>query len=157
VNATGAFSWTEVVPPDGAVAGVVRAGVDRVELIEFERTLDVAGDGFLERVFTPGEIAFCAGRVDRLAARFAAKEAVAKVLGTGFRAVGCREIEVRTSPHGEPHVILHDRARFRAEHLGITSISVSLTHTVVAAEAFAVALCTGIDAEQWIREETSHG
>ena len=157
MNAAGAFSWTEVVPPDGAVAGVVRAGLDRVELSEFQRTIDVAGDGFLERVFTPAEIAYCAGRVDRLATRFAAKEAVAKVFGTGFRGMGCREIELQTSPHGEPHVVLHARARRRADHLGITSISVSLTHTAVAAEAFIVALCTAPDAEQWIREETSHG
>lgn len=156
MSTTEVFSWTEVAPPHGAAAGVVRAGVDRVELTEFQRTLDIAGDGFLERVFTPAEIAYCANRVDRLATRFAAKEAVAKVLGTGFRAVGCREIEVRTSPHGEPHVILHDRARLRAEHLGIVSIGVSLTHTAIAAEAFAVALCTVTDAEQWIREETSH-
>ena len=157
MNTAGAFSWTDVMPPDGAVTGVVRAGVDRVELSEFRRTIDVAGNGFLERVFTPGEIAFCSGRLDRLATRFAAKEAVAKVLGTGFRDLGWREIEVQTSPHGEPHVVLHDRARRRADHLGIISISVSLTHTAVAAEAFIVALCTAPDAEQWIREETSHG
>ena len=157
MNTPGAFSWILMVPPDGVTAGVVRAGVDRVELGEFQHTLDVAGDGFLERVFTPAEIVFCAGRVNRLATRFAAKEAVAKVLGTGFRGLGCQEIEVHTSPHGEPHVVLHDRARARAEHLGITSMSISLTHTAVAAEAFVVALCTGTDTEQCIREETSHG
>ncbi len=100
---------------------------------------------------------FCAGRVNRLATRFAAKEAVAKVLGTGFRGLGWQEVEVLTSPHGEPHVVLHDRARKRADHLGMRSIGVSLTHTTVAAEAFVVALCTGPAAEQSIREETDHG
>jgi len=153
----GTFSWIPVVPPDGMAAGTVRAGVDRVELAEFQRSIDAAGDGFLERIFAPEEIAFSAGRIDRLATRFAAKEAMAKVLGTGFRGLGWREIEVLTSPHGEPHLVLHDRARARADRLGITSIGLSLTHTAVAAEAFVVALCTDPDAEQSIREETDHG
>jgi holo-[acyl-carrier protein] synthase len=153
----GTFSWSSVVPPDGTSAGTVRAGVDRVELAEFQRTIDAAGNGFLARIFTAEEIAFCAGRIDRLATRFAAKEAVAKVLGTGFRGLGCREVEVLNSPHGEPHLVLHDRARDRADRLGVTSIGMSLTHTTVAAEAFVVALCAGPDAEQSIREETSHG
>jgi holo-[acyl-carrier protein] synthase len=156
MSTSGSFSWCLVAPPVGAVAGVVRAGVDRVELSEFQRTVEVAGDRFLERTFTSQEIRYCAGRVDRLATRFAAKEAVVKVLGTGFRDLGCREVEVVTSPHGEPRILLHGRARDRAEHLGITSISVSLTHTKVAAEAFVVALCTSSDAEQAIQEETNH-
>ena len=61
MSASCAFSWTQVVPPDGTAAGIVRAGVDRVELDEFQRTVNVAGDGFLERTFTPetapGEVA----------------------------------------------------------------------------------------------------
>ena len=154
---SGTFSWSDVAAPGGAAAGVIRAGVDRVELDEIRNTLQVVGKGFLERVYTPAEISFCAGRVERLATRFAAKEAVAKMLGTGFRGLGWREIEVLSSPHGEPHFLLHHRARDRANRLGITSISVSLTHTAVAAEAFVVALCLSPDAEQWIREETGHG
>ena len=157
MSPSGSFSWSQVVPPDGTAAGIIRAGVDRVELDEFQRTVTVAGDGFLERTFTPEEIAFCAGRVNRLATRFAAKEAVAKVLGTGFRRLGWHEVEVLTSPHGQPHVVLRDRAWDRAEHLGVRSIAVSLTHTTVAAEAFVVALCAGSGAEQPIREETTHG
>jgi len=157
MTARGTFSWCCVVPPDGAAAGIVRAGVDRVELDEFRRSIDAAGDRFLERIYTPAEIAFCADRVDRLATRFAAKEAVAKLLGTGIRGVGWREVEVFTASHGEPHLILHDRARDRADRLGIASIGVSLTHTAAVAEAFVVGLCTVPDAEQWIREETSHG
>jgi holo-[acyl-carrier protein] synthase len=154
---SGTFSWSDVAAPGGAAAGVIRAGVDRVELDEFRHTLDVVGKRFLERVYTPVEIGFCAGRVERLATRFAAKEAAAKVFGTGFRGLGWREIEVLSSPHGEPHLILHHRARDLADRLGITSISLSLTHTAVAAEAFVVALCISPDAEQCIREETRPG
>jgi holo-[acyl-carrier protein] synthase len=157
VTVSGAFSWIQVVPPDGVAAGIVRAGVDRVELDEFQRSVAVGGDRFLQRTFTPQEIAFCAGRVNRLATRFAAKEAVAKILGTGIRGLGWQEVEVLTSPNGEPHVVLHERARDRADHLGLMSIGVSLTHTALTAEAFAVALCTGANAEQSIREESNHG
>jgi holo-[acyl-carrier protein] synthase len=156
VTVTGTFSWIDVGVPDGAAAGFVRAGVDRVELDDFRRGLEVAGDAFVARIYTPAEIAHCAGRVDRLATRFAAKEAVSKMLGTGIRGVSWREIEALTSPHGEPHLVLHDRARDRADALGVTSIGISLTHTAVTAEAFVVALCTAPDARQWIREERSH-
>ncbi len=157
MSTSGTFSWSPVMPPDGIAAGVVCAGVDRVELEEFHRTVNVAGAGFLERTFTPEEIAFCAGRLNRLATRFAAKEAIAKMLGTGFRGLSWQEVEVLTSTHGKPHIVLHDRARDRADHLGIMSIGVSLTHTTAVAEAFVVALCTGPDAEEPIREETDHG
>jgi holo-[acyl-carrier protein] synthase len=153
----GVFTWCDVLPPDGTAAGIVRAGIDRVELDEFERTVGVAGDRFLQRMFTSEEIAFCTGRVNRLATRFAAKEAVAKVLGTGIRALGWHEVEVVTSPNGEPHVLLHDRARARADYLGVMSLGMSLTHTAIAAEAYVVALCTSAAAEQSNREESDHG
>ena len=156
MTVSGTFSWMEVSPPDGAGTGVVRAGVDRVELDEFRRSVEVAGDAFVERICTPDEIAHCAGRVDRLATRFAAKEAVSKMLGTGKRGLSWGEIEVVTSTHGEPHVVLHDRARDRADTLGVTSIGLSMTHTAVAAEAFVVALCTVPEADQRIGEETGH-
>jgi holo-[acyl-carrier protein] synthase len=152
---TGTFSQIKV-SASGGTAGVVRAGMDRVEICEFRRTVEVAGDAFVERIFTPMEIAYCAGRIERLATRFAAKEAAAKVLGTGIRALGWHEVEVITAAHGEPHLLLRDRAFDRAGLLGVTSMSVSLTHTAIAAEAFVVAMCTALDAEQWIREETSN-
>ncbi len=153
----GTFTWTDVAVVEGAIAGTIRAGVDRVELAEFQRTVDVAGQAFIDRVFTPKEIVFCAGRLDRLATRFATKEAVAKVLGTGFRNLGCLDVEVESAPTGEPHLRLHGAARDRANDLGITSLAVSLTHTTATAEAFVVALCTNPDAEQSLQEETSHG
>jgi holo-[acyl-carrier protein] synthase len=121
--------------------GEVRAGIDRVELDEFQHTLDVAGSRFLDRVFTREELAFSDGRVERLAGRFAAKEAVVKVLGTGFRSIASSEVEITTAPEGQPGVLLHGRARRRAEDLHITSLAVSITHTKTCAEAFAVGLC----------------
>jgi holo-[acyl-carrier protein] synthase len=156
VTFSGTFSWIETIAPDGLAAGIVRAGVDRVELNEFRNSVDVAGDAFVRRIFVPAEIAHCAGRVERLATRFAAKEAVSKMLGTGIRNLAWHEIEVVSAPNGEPRLVLRERARKRAEVLGITSISVSMTHTAVSAEAFVVALCTAPEAEQWIREESSH-
>ena len=157
MNALSAFAWTHVPTAEDAIAGVVRAGVDRVELDEFRRTIDVAGQAFVDRIFTRQEIAFCAGRIDRLATRFAAKEAVAKVLGTGFRGLGWLEVEIESAPAGEPQVRLHGRARDRVNNLGITSLALSLTHTTTHAEAFVVALCTNPDAEQLLPEETNHG
>lgn len=152
----GAFAWSHVAAPPGLVAGTVRAGVDRIELPEFEHTLSVAGPGFLERTLTVQEIDFCAGRVNRLATRFAAKEAAAKVLGTGFRNLGWQEIEVVTAPHGEPRLALHGRAKERADQLGVTSIGVSLTHTGLVAEAFVVALCAD-GAKELFQEEAESG
>ncbi len=122
-------------------ASVIRAGVDRVELDEFQRHVDVGGQRFLERVFTVGELSFASGRIERLAGRFAAKEAVAKVLGTGFRGLGPPEIEIVTAPNGQPHAELQGRAGQRAREIGLTSLSVSMTHTSLCAEAFAVGLC----------------
>ena len=91
------------------------------------------------RVHPPGRRP-CGGRIEKLATRFAAKEATTKVLGTGIRGISLREIEVVTMPSGQPVLRLHDRARQRAAVMGITSLSVSLSHTSAAAEAFVVAL-----------------
>jgi holo-[acyl-carrier protein] synthase len=153
----GAFTWSRIAVPRGLLAGTVRAGVDRIELSEFQHTLSVAGPRFIENTLTLKEIDFCAGRVNRLATRFAAKEAVAKVLGTGFRNLGWQEIEVLTAPQGEPRLVLHGRARERADQLGVTSIGVSLTHTGLVAEAFVVALCTDVAKEQFQEEAESGG
>jgi holo-[acyl-carrier protein] synthase len=91
---------------------------------------------FLERVYTPEEVAFCRGRVPELAARFAAKEAVMKALGTGARSVGWREIEVLPDRRGKPLVYLYGGAAERAEHIGLEAIDISLSHL----EAFAIAV-----------------
>jgi holo-[acyl-carrier protein] synthase len=115
------------------------AGVDLVELARIEHTLARFGERFLARVYTPAERAYCRGRVSELAARFAAKEAIAKALGTGLRGVGWREMEVLPDPRGKPLVHLHGRARQRAADLGLTEFAISLSHERGLAIAFVVA------------------
>ncbi|HHS96453.1 MAG TPA: holo-[acyl-carrier-protein] synthase [Chloroflexi bacterium] len=119
-------------------------GVDLVEIPRVERMLARYGERFLERVFTPGEILYARGRAPELAARFAAKEAVAKALGVGMRmlspeGIGWREVEVLGDQRGRPEVYLHGRAAERARELGLTEWAISLSHTREYAVAFVVA------------------
>ena len=107
----------------------ISVGVDVIEISRVAATLGRFGDRFLERIYTPGEIAYCRGRAPQLAARFAAKEAVMKALGTGTRGVGWREVEVTRKRTGEPQIELHGRAAQRAGKLGIDRIAVSLSHS----------------------------
>jgi len=145
--------------PDDSAVGPrkrtgIRAGVDRVELAEFSRILATAGEEFLATVYTDRERHHCCGRLERLATRFAAKEAASKAFGTGFRGIGPREIEVVSEESGQPHLQLHGRAQDRARALGIVSISVSLTHTSMTAEAFVVAIASDVTTETPLRKET---
>ena len=118
---------------------MISTGVDLIEIDRVAGVLERYGDRFLRRIFTPDEIAYCRGRAQNLAARFAAKEAVMKSLGTGFRGVGWRDVEVVRAPSGAPSPRLHGRARRRAERLGVTEIGISLSHSKGFAMAFAVA------------------
>jgi holo-[acyl-carrier protein] synthase len=111
-------------------------GVDIVEIERVEKALAKFGDRFLGRVYTPLEAAFCRGRVSELAARFAAKEAVMKALGTGARGVAWREIEILPNHRGKPLVYLHGRARDRAERIGLSGLDVSMSHSREYAVAF---------------------
>jgi holo-[acyl-carrier protein] synthase len=110
------------------VSATGRIGVDAVHIPTWARHLDIGGPALAERIYTPGEIDFCAGRTERLAARLAAKEAVLKVLGTGIRGIALRDIEIRSDPDGRPHVSLHGRGAARAQELGLGGIAVSLCH-----------------------------
>lgn len=118
---------------------MLTTGVDFIEIDRIAGVLRRYGDRFLRRIFTPGEIAYCRGRAPNLAARFAAKEAVMKSLGTGFRGVGWRDVEVVRAPSGAPSARLHGRARRRAERLGVTEIAISLSHSRGFAMVVAVA------------------
>ncbi len=102
------------------------------------QVLERYGDRFLERVFTPDEIGYCRGRPSNLAARFAAKEAAMKALGTGVRGVGWKDIEVVRHESGAPSLRLHGRAERRARQLGVLDLSLSLSHSHEYAVAFVV-------------------
>ena len=113
-------------------------GVDIIEIHRVEASLARFGQRFLGRCFTPLEVAFCRGRVSELAARFAAKEAVMKALGTGARGVAWREIEVLPNHRGKPLVYLPGRAARRAEKIGLDDIDISLSHSRDFAVAFVI-------------------
>ena len=113
-------------------------GVDVIEIERVEVALARFGERFLRRVYTAEEAAFCRGRVHELAARFAAKEAVMKALGTGAKGVAWREIEVLPNHRGKPLVYLYGRARARAERIGLAGLDVSMSHSQEYAVAFVV-------------------
>jgi holo-[acyl-carrier protein] synthase len=104
-------------------------GIDVIEIARVRETLSRHPRRFLARVYTPEEVAFCRGRVPELAARFAAKEAVMKALGTGARGLAWREIEILPNQRGKPLVYLHGQAQARAEAIGLRGIDISLTHS----------------------------
>ncbi|MBE2195540.1 MAG: holo-ACP synthase [Anaerolinea sp.] len=115
-----------------------RIGVDLIEISRVKAALERHGQRFLDRCFTPAEQAHCEGAPHRLAARFAAKEAVGKALGTGIGAVKWVEIEINSDPQGRPTLYLHgDAARIAAE-LAIRAWEVSLSHSAEMAIAFVV-------------------
>ena len=119
---------------------MLRCGIDSIEISRVEDGIARFGERFLNRFFTPGERSDCADQAHRLAARLAAKEAVAKALGTGIGEVGWRDIEIRGDERGRPILTLHNAAMHHALALGLTQWDVSLTHTQTDASAVAVAL-----------------
>jgi holo-[acyl-carrier protein] synthase len=112
---------------------VIGIGTDMVEIARVEQSIARFGVRFLQRVFTPGEIAYCQRKrnaAESFAARFAAKEAGAKALGTGIsRGIAWSELEVIREPSGRPLLELTGRAAERARELGVVRISLSLTHS----------------------------
>jgi holo-[acyl-carrier protein] synthase len=112
---------------------VIGLGTDLIEIERIERSVARFGERFLERVFTPGEIAYCHAKkasAESFAARFAAKEAGAKALGTGIsRGVSWKEFEVRRKPGQRPELHLSGRAAEIAAAMGIRRLSLSLTHS----------------------------
>ncbi|MYC07685.1 MAG: holo-[acyl-carrier-protein] synthase [Chloroflexi bacterium] len=114
-------------------------GVDIIEIVRVKRVYAQYGDRFLRRIYTDTETAYCRGRAPQLASRFAAKEAVMKLLGTGVRGVHWRDIEVVRGRGQAPHIKLHGTAKARAERIGLTDIALSLSHS----REFAVASVVG--------------
>ena len=122
---------------------MLTTGVDIIEIERIQKVLERWGQRFLNRIYTEGEISYCRGRAQNLAARFAAKEAAMKALGTGIRGVGWKDIEVVRSESGAPSIRLHGRASVRAEKLGVTELSLSLSHSRHYAVAFVVGSISG--------------
>jgi holo-[acyl-carrier protein] synthase len=113
-------------------------GTDIIEIERVRRTIERFGDRFLRRVFTEEELNSYGQRPYSLAASFASKEAVMKVLGTGARGAGWRDIETLFHPSGKPLVRLTGRAATEAEKLGIKEIDVSMSHCKEYATATAI-------------------
>ena len=112
---------------------IVGTGVDLAEVPRIRASIERFGNRFVERIFTPAEIAYVerkANRYERYAARFAAKEAGMKAIGTGWkRGVTWQDFEVANLPSGKPTLRLHGMAATISAKLGVRNISLSLTHT----------------------------
>lgn len=123
---------------------VIGHGVDMIEVARIARMVERHGHRFLERVYTPTEQAYCKDRkriFEHLAARFAAKEAVLKALGTGWSAgIAWTDVEVLHEASGRPRIELHNAAAREASRLGVSSIHISLSHTDASAIASAIAV-----------------
>ena len=113
-------------------------GTDIIEIVRIRQAIDRWGERFLSRVYTGAELALYGRRPHSLAASFASKEAVMKVLGTGARGVGWRDIETLNQTSGKPVIRLYGRARNEAGKLGIREIDVSLAHSREYAVATAI-------------------
>jgi holo-[acyl-carrier protein] synthase len=132
---------TDALNGDAQRNGLVPyTGVDAAEIHRIAKAVERWGQRFLDRVYTPAEQHYCGLRVQRLAGRFAAKEAISKVLGTGIRYIRWREMEILPDAKGKPVVTLHGRAQSVAASLKLGQIGVSITHTGDLALAFAMAL-----------------
>ena len=121
----------------------LRTGVDLIETDRIRRAVERHGERFLQRVFTPTELAQSCGRFESLAGKFASKEAAAKALGTGIwrHGIGWTDIEVhKDMQSGAPTLYLHGNAAARAGEMGIGEWSLSISHDRTHAIALVVAL-----------------
>ena len=131
----------------------ILCGTDLVEIERFKRILEKNESSFINKCFTQKEQDYCRskaggkGAAESFAARFAAKEACGKALGTGIMSegIGLTDIEVVTDDKGTPHLELKGRAKEKADELGVFSVSVSLTHDGGMAAAYCTMLAEGKD------------
>ena len=124
---------------DPEAAGPIEVGIDIIEIERIGQVLVKHGDRFLNRIYTETERQRYGNRIPELAARFAAKEATMKALGTGIRGVRWRDIETLSNRRGKPILVLHGTAKARADLLGFTHLSISLTHSRTEAMATVIA------------------
>jgi holo-[acyl-carrier protein] synthase len=120
-------------------------GIDIIEIARIKKAVARWGESFLRRVYTDSELKLYREKPASLAARFACKEAVMKLLGTGRRGINWREIETLSHPSGKPLLNLYGNAQSKASELGIEEIAVSLSHS----KEYAIASVSGIS-------ETNH-
>ena len=125
---------------------IIAHGIDMVDCRRIQQSIDQHGQRFLNRVFTEFELGYCLGRkreIEHLAGRFAAKEAVLKVLGTGWRdGIAWTDIEVRNETSGQPTIHLSGKCEEVAQQLGLSKILISISHI----ETHAIASAIGVSA-----------
>jgi holo-[acyl-carrier protein] synthase len=123
---------------------IIGIGTDIVECLRVGRMVDEHGELFLSRVYTPREIRYCQARkyaTEHFAGRWAAKEAIMKCFGTGWRKGMCwTDMEVQNDAQGKPRVALRGAARDRAEHMRIDEVLLSISHCRSYATALAIAV-----------------
>ncbi len=129
---------------ESTMSDVIGIGTDITECLRIARMIERHGELFINRVYTPEEIRYCQNRkqaTQHFTGRWAAKEAILKALGTGWRrGISWLDIEVRNEPGGRPVVAVRGGAKEVVEQLGITKLLVSISHCRTHATAFAVAL-----------------
>jgi holo-[acyl-carrier protein] synthase len=121
-------------------AGTSEVGIDIIKVDRIRASIERFGERFSKRVLTTNEQRYVRMRPETFAGRWAAKEAVSKVLGLGVRGIGWKDIEVERLPTGQPSVRLHGRAAARAEQLGMERIALSISHE----SDYAVAIAFGV-------------
>ncbi len=129
-----------VLPAGSVPPGTTELGIDIVRVERIRAAIERFGERFSNRVLTPSERRYVRARPETFAGRWAAKEAVSKVLGLGVRGIGWKDIEVERLPTGQPAIRLHGRAAQRAEQLGMGRIALSITHE----SDYAVAIAFGV-------------
>jgi holo-[acyl-carrier protein] synthase len=118
----------------------LRTGVDLIEIDRIAEMVSRHGKHYLDRIYTPAEIELCGKRSESLAGRFAAKEAVVKALGCGIGEVQWKEIEILGDGQRAPVLHLYGKAAQKADELGLTTWSVSISHDQSRVVAFVVAI-----------------
>jgi len=128
------------VSGSGEIDMILRTGVDLIEISRIEGVISRHGKRYLERIYTSDELELCSKRIESLAGRFAAKEAVAKALGCGIGDVEWKEIEILGDDQDAPVLHLHGKAAKKSDEIGLASWSLSLSHSQSHTVAFVVAI-----------------
>ena len=129
-----------VLPPGTVPEGTTELGIDIIKVARIAASIERFGERFSKRVLTESERRYVRNRPETFAGRWAAKEAVSKVLGLGVRGIGWKDIEVERLPTGQPSIRLHGRAAARADQLGMGRVAVSISHEA----DYAVAIAFGV-------------